>query len=282
MSRPHVEFIQSQALAWQPSPWRHLPGCQVKLLSRDAESGAASALVRLPAGWAIDGAGFLTSGQEFLVLEGAMDVNGRRYEQDCYAWLPAGYPLRGCSTASGAIVLIFFDREPHLVEGAPESGRFDLAGAIEFRDAYQMEWESEGMDPAYAAVGLRWKQLRGSPHGRECTMLVACPPHLHPPHWRGPQEVHECVEEMYLLSGDYLSSLGTMYAGAYFWRPPGIAHGPYGTRGGNLAVIRTLGAQLENNWTHHEVALTREPSYQPSLPDGMRAHLRQPWRPQSY
>ncbi len=41
MARPHVEFMQSQSLAWVPSPWRHLPGCQVKLLSRDPADGAA-------------------------------------------------------------------------------------------------------------------------------------------------------------------------------------------------------------------------------------------------
>jgi hypothetical protein len=114
-------------------------------------------------------------------------------------------------------------------------------------------------------------------------MLVSCPPHLHPPGWRGPQERHGCVEEMFLLSGDYLSNVGTMRAGAYFWRPPGIAHGPYGTRFGNLAIIRTLGAPLENNWTDATVGISRDPPLAAQLPPEMRRRAAgSHWQPPSF
>src|SRR5512137_978180 len=112
MPRPHVEFIQSQALPWQPCPWPHLPGCQAKVLSRDPESGAATALIRVPPGWSEAREGWLAAGAEMLVLEGALDRNGRQYGQDTYAWLPPGYPYRSLATTAGAVVLTFFDREP--------------------------------------------------------------------------------------------------------------------------------------------------------------------------
>lgn len=285
MARQHVEYIQSQALPWQPSPWPHLPGCQVKLLSRDADTGAASALIRIPPAWSEAREGWLGAAGELFVVDGGFDLNGRQYPQDTYAYLPAGYPYRSLATESGAVVLTFYDTEPVWHEGVrPDAGvdASDASDAIEMIDAFAIPWSSEGMDPAYADLGLRWKILRGSPDGPQATMLVACPPHLHPPGWTGPQEVHDCVEEMFLLSGDYLGNRGTMCTGAYFWRPPGIPHGPYGTRGGSLALIRTFGAPLRNHWTQHHVRLSRTPAYQPVLPDAVRSHARQPWRPQSY
>lgn len=282
MPRQHVEFIQSQAVPWQPCPWPHLSGCQAKILTRDEQTGAASALVRLPPGWGEQREGWLGAGTEMFVVDGTFELNGRQYSQDFYASLPAGYPYRSLATTPGAVVLTFFDAEPVWLEGVDPGAREPPGSAVEMIDAFRTPWSADGMDAAYAEIGLRWKVLRGSPDGPSCTMLVSSPPHLHPPGWTGPQEVHDCVEEMFLLSGDYIGDRGTMYTGAYFWRPPGNAHGPYGSRGGSLALIRTSGAALRNHWTSHHVQLSRTPAYQPVLPDGLRAHARQSWRPQSY
>jgi hypothetical protein len=199
----------------------------VKILSRDADTGAASALVRLPPAWSEVREGWLGAGAELFVVDGGFDLNGRQYSQDTYASLPAGYPYRSLGTESGAVVLTFYDAEPVWHEGVHPDDGPDASDAIEMIDAFGMPWSSDLMDPAYAQLGLRWKILRGSPDGPQATLLVACPPHVHPPAWTGPQEVHDCVEEMFLLSGDYLGNRGTMCTGAYSWRPPGIPHGPY-------------------------------------------------------
>ena len=90
MTRPHVEFIQSQALEWQPTALPHLAGTQCKVLSRDAESGACSLLLRCPEGWQLDGDWALDSEEEFLVLDGELAIGSARYSQDCYALLPSG------------------------------------------------------------------------------------------------------------------------------------------------------------------------------------------------
>jgi hypothetical protein len=259
MARAHVEFVQAQSLDWQASPWPHLAGTDCKLLSRDALTGACSALIRYPAGWQKRGLWHLDAEEEFFVLEGEFTLGAQRYLPDCYALLPPYWTRDGFAVHEPAVLLTFFDSEPQAVAGRDARAADAAQTAVPHLDAFEMRWESAGMDPAYADIGLRWKMLRGSIGDARTTMLVSCPPHLHPPQWRGPQEVHDCVEEMFLLSGDYLSNVGTMREGAYFWRPPGIAHGPYGTRFGNLAVIRTIGAPLVNNWTQQQVAISRNP-----------------------
>jgi hypothetical protein len=251
-------------------------------LSQDRGNGAATALVLLDAGWNSDAHGYLDAAEELLVLEGDVEFDGRLFRQDCYAYLPAGTLRRGISTDCGALLIVFFDREPRWHAGAPAPGEFDTTGGVAYRDAFEMQWEHEGMDPAYGDAGLRWKLLRGGPGQSVMTMLLSTPPHLHPPAWRGPQERHDCVEEMFLISGDFLSNVGIMRQGAYFWRPPGIAHGPYGARSGNLALIRTLGAPLVNNWTKRELTISRNPPFAPQLCADRPAAATSAWQPPGY
>jgi len=281
MTRAHLEFIQAQRLDWQASPWSLLAGTECKILSQDEGSGAVYALIRYPTGWSRHDIGYVDAAEESLVLDGELRRDGQLHAQHCYTRLPAGYPRHDAETVTGAVVLTFFDHEPRWRTGDPPAGRYDLSGAEPLLDAFEMPWECAGMDPVYASSGLRWKMLRGQIGDADTTMLVYCPPHLHPPQWRGPQEVHDCVEEMFLISGDYLSNVGTMHEGAYFWRPPGIAHGPYGTRSGNLALIRTLGAALLNNWTSHEFEISRSPPLRPYLPPELSARGK-PWQPEAY
>lgn len=277
MGREHVEFIQSQQLPWSPAPWAHFAGADRKLLSRDVASGAATALLRLDPGWRRDARGHHDAAEEWLVLEGAVDTGAGELASDCYLSRPARSNIGPLSSPAGATLLVLLDREPRWHDGPGEGA------APCILDPFDMPWQHAGMDPVYGDAGLRWKLLRGAPGEADMTMLVACPPHLHPPQWRGPQERHDCVEEMFLISGDYLSNVGTMRAGAYFWRPPGIAHGPYGTRFGNLALIRTLGAPLENNWSRDEVEISRDPPLAATVPTGLRHVTRSSgWQPPSF
>jgi len=277
MARPHVEYLQSQSLPWQPSPWPHLAGCHLKVLSRDPVSGAASLLVRFPARWQSTTPGFLSTGEELFVLEGALDVDGRRWGPDCYGWFPIGSGYSSRATPDGAVALVFYDAEP---AWTPEAAA--PAEAAVFVDAYDMPWEPMSIRPVPGIWGPNNKILRGRPGAESLTMLAAFPAHMHPDHWVGAQEVHPCTEELFLLSGDILSNVGQMYPGAYFWRPPGISHGPFGSRGGSLALLRTKGGPLTLTWTSHEVALARVPEYQPVLPRELNALRAHPWRPQSY
>ena len=281
MARAHVEYLQSQSLPWQPSPWPHLAGCHTKVLSRDPVDGAASVLVRFPAGWQHSAPGHLSSAEELFVLEGALDVNGRRWGQDCYAWFPPGFEHSSLSAPEGAVALVFYEAEPSWTVASPHT-RPTVGEPAVFVDAYEMPWESVTDRPVPGIWGPNQKRLRGDINSDSLTMLVAFPAHMHPQQWVGPQELHACTEELFLLSGDCLTNVGQMFPGAYFWRPPGIAHGPYGTRGGSLALLRTRGAPLTMTWTSHEVGLSRTPQYQPVLPRELSALRMRPWRPQQY
>ena len=284
MARPPIDYLQTQALPWQPSPWPFLPGCQVKTLSRDPDSGAASLLVRYPSGWSAPAPGPLGTTEELFVLDGLLVLDGRRYGQDCYGWFPPGRRHAVRTAPDGAVALQFFGAEPECGSGAPRPARpaAEGEGDGELIDSFALEWSADDGNDAFGGAGRRCKVLRGSLAGGSATVLIASPPHLHPPGWRGAQEIHGCAEEMFLLSGDLVSPVGPMTAGAYCWRPPGLAHGPYASRGGNLALLRTLGGPLTTQHTAHELELERAPMYQPILPDGWRSLRARPWRPQRY
>jgi hypothetical protein len=251
MARSHVEFLQSQQLPWQPCPWAWPgAGSEVKLLSMDVDSGACSYLARLPAGWHHP-AGALEAGEELYVLEGSLQFGARTLGADTYARIPAFAAREAARSDHGAVLLGFLDALPKAAE--PRSGP-----AAQIMDTFMMPWSHDGMDPAYGELGMRWKLLHHDEATQDTSMLVLTPAQLAPPGMRGPQERHDCVEEMFLISGDFLSPLGAMHTGAYFWRPPQILHGPFASRHGNVSFIRTLGDVLENNWSEHELTLDRD------------------------
>ena len=69
---PHTEFIQSQALPWAPSPYGgRFAGTEVKMLSRDEATGAASLLVKYPSGFTRDEAEYLAAALDDLGLDAA-------------------------------------------------------------------------------------------------------------------------------------------------------------------------------------------------------------------
>ena len=81
MGRPHIEFIQAQALKWA----KGLPAgtgradVECKTLSIDDATGTATCIVRYPAGWTRPTGEYLTTDEEFYVLEGALTINGVDY-----------------------------------------------------------------------------------------------------------------------------------------------------------------------------------------------------------
>ncbi len=269
MAREHVEFLQSQQLPWAPCPWPHPgAGSEIKLLSLDPETGACSYLARLPSGWRSTLSALAVS-EELFVLEGSLDWGERTLGPDCYAHIPAGAARPELRCSQGAVLLGFLDATPRETEAVPGQ----TASVI---DTFETPWGHEGMDPAYGDLGMRWKILHHDEATKDTSMLVLTPSQLAPPGLRGPQERHDCVEEAFLISGDFLSPLGPMYTGAYFWRPPQVLHGPYGSRHGNVCFIRTHGDVLENNWSTHELTLDRTASATPLIPSATYPGL-QPW-----
>ena len=90
--------------------------------------------------------------------------------------------------------------------------------------------------------------------------------------WAERSEVHPFVEEMYLLSGESHGDRGVMRPGAYFWRPGGIPHGPYGTLTGNLYFFRTRGGGLQTEYVEPRRPFRWWPDYEPALPESLQPH----------
>lgn len=114
MARPHIEFIHAQVLAWETGP---LADVEIKVLSRDTDSGAASLIQRYPAGWSGAAPYHLEAAEEFVVLEGEIAINGVPYTELTYAHLPARHGRREVRSEGGAVVLSFFDASPAVTRG---------------------------------------------------------------------------------------------------------------------------------------------------------------------
>lgn len=283
MARPHIEFIQSQALPWTKSPWDGLlEDTQVKVLSRDAGSGASSTLVKYPAGWRRPAAEHLPVDEELFVLGGALTINGVAYGEMCYAHLPAGHPRAGAESPDGAVVLTFYSGAPVSAPGPAPSGSYEPDLLIERVDVLTASFSHDqtrlNVDPDSAlgegVADFGNLVLRADPRTGNQTWIISAPPL-----WRNAVvEVHPVVEEMYLLSGEMAGDTGIMTPGAYFWRPPRMRHGPFGSKTGNLMLFRTDGGPLETETPEGDENFTWTPEHRPVLPPELEQYGRTPGR----
>lgn len=276
MARPHIEFIQVQALPWQRGLYGGArPDVDVKMLSLDSDTGASTAIVRYPAGWERRTAETLGTDEEFFVLAGELAINGRRYGGMHYGYLPAGHERRHAVSSKGAVLLTFFEGEPKRAQGS-ERFRRD-GGLVEHLDTNTQVWKPVSHDPK-VPTGLQTKTQRIDPDTRERTWLNCRHPGLNEPGMMGSKEAHPVVEEIFLLSGDLNLNWGTMRLGAYLWRPPGVWHGPPGgTRFGYLFVARSKGGPLVNHWTEEKFPVVLDPPYAPVLPAELAPYGRTPY-----
>jgi hypothetical protein len=283
MGRPHTEFIHAQDLPWRkgelPGPFADLD-CRV--LSIDPHAGDCSVILRYPPGWRRQGAEHLLAAHELFVLDGTLEISGVSYGIDNYAYLPAGTAHRDWGSQNGAVVLTFFDSAPRSVNGAGIPNTDVDAPAVPRIDLHEIPWSTDGIDPDVMFLRLAKKLLRRNPKTGDATFVLECGGHTHPKNWRERQLAHPCVEEMFLLSGDIVGERGVMVGGAYFWRPPGLWHGPFGSRGGNQCLIRFLGGHHVNVWSKEPLDFSFDPKHAPILPDHMKPFDRQHPLPRAF
>ncbi|UJF20828.1 cupin domain-containing protein [Shewanella sp. OMA3-2] len=280
LSRGHIEFIQSQQLPWHViGGGLARPNVDYKMLSRDPANGACSILMRYPAGWSRSGAEHITADEEFYVLHGSIEMDDHVYYEDCYAFLPAGWTRHKISSKDGCVILAFYNREPNLIDAAGDGSAELSHRAIQHLDVAAMPWDLSLNDPNLKHLGISRKNLRTDPDTGERTFLSLIFPQATPTNNKGPQEKHPVVEEAYVISGSLTGPHGTMYPGAYFWRPPQIAHGPFGSRWGGVSLMRFVGGEHVNIWTKEEAPFSYNTPYQPILPDYLREFENKPWVP---
>lgn len=281
MPRPHTEFIQAQALPWKTlGPYASRPGIEAKALSFDPESRAVTAILRYPAGWTFERTHYLDSDEEFFVLSGALVVNGESYAPGDYAYLPAGYPRERMYSSTGADVLTFYEGPHRNVFKEAPPGLFDARKLIVKKSTSAMEWEGP-RDPIVAATAAapRRKSLRDDPATGDQTWILAMNADDPAKMTHQRTETHPVVEEHFLLAGEISMHCGVMRPGAYFWRPPGIEHGPVGTREGFTGFFRTKGGPLSTRWSDEAKPIVWEAPYAPFLPPGLREKLQSAYEP---
>jgi hypothetical protein len=285
MPRPHIEFLHAQQLPWTGAPfagaaWR---GTQVKILSRDPVNGACTLLWRLSARSSPDPFR-LAALAELYVLDGDVQIDGQHCGLDGYTVRPAGMPWRIVAGEDGAVLLAFMDREPAAAVAAltAADAAWDADLYIAPIDTHRMPWTSHDIDPSVQFLRLTHKVLRHRPVTGEKTLLLSTGAQTHPRDWAEAQLRHDCVEEMYLLGGDIIGERGTIYEGGYFWRPPRLWHGPFGSRRGSLSLIRFAEGQHANEWGAVRLPFTLTPAHAVALPEELAAAAGAAWTPARY
>lgn len=270
MARPHIEFIQAQALPWEKGaagPAR--ADCDARILSRDANTGAQSTQLRYPGGWSRPAPEALTVDEELFVLDGALDIGGVRYARHDYAFLPAGFPRMQAHSAAGAVVLTFFSGAA--TQGP--AGAYDRRKLVERIATEAGPWggaEDVG-NPGLHNSGVRNQWLRRDPDTGEESYLLAMLPWV-----EERTEHHPVVQEMFLLGGEISGGkVGVMQPGGYFWRPENKVHGPFGSRTGNLVFMRAMGGALSTTFVGRE-KLDYRPPHNPILPPELQRYGAKP------
>ena len=266
MARPWIEFLYAQKIPWSQGLYGGArPDVSSKILSIDESAGDSSAIIRYPAGWVRNSPEVITVEEEFFILDGSIEINSQTYDRECYGNFPAGYVRESASSISGCVALTFFDGEPRLTEDRSES--YSKDGLIEFINTLDINWDSATADPKLEWMGNRRKVLKWSrEYNQKETFLFTTPPHIYPSNWACPILTHPCVEESFMLSGEITGPYGKMTKGAYFWRPQDKPHGPFGTRGGGLSLIRFKYGKHVNIWGQENVPYHFDFEYNPELP----------------
>lgn len=271
MGRPHIEFIQSQRLAWQPMDGLGRPGVDAKLLSADNMTGAASLLLRYPAGWRQAKPAFLTADEELFVLQGAVQINGVVHGRHSYAFLPRGHLRRDFLSTTGAVVLTFLSAAARTETAELPHADYDTARLVERIDSAALGWDHMGGNAGASHLHAARKTLRRDVSGRSHSYLSGGMPHSCPKNGAAPLEKHPHVEEMFLVAGDMPCSLGVLRAGAYFWRPAEVWHGADCTLTGFLAFVRTIGSsRTVSIWDEQLHPILWDPPHRPVLPNDLK------------
>ncbi len=272
MARPHIEFVQCQALAWHDLGENAIrPNVQAKRLSRDPESKAATTILRHPKGWTFDEEHYLDGDEELFILDGALIINDVTYGIGDYAFLPAGYQRTHMSAPDGAAVLTFLEGQHKRIFGDPPDGMYNADKLVLRIASDDVEWGGS-TDPNVAAPGVRRLGLRKDPDTGDTTWLLDID-ETGMGNDVNRLETHPVVEEVFVLSGEMHMPMGVLKQGAYFWRPPDIPHGPVGTKTGALGFFRCKGGPLTTDWSEETYPVNWNAPYDPILPDDKRAEL---------
>ncbi|HMB59216.1 MAG TPA: hypothetical protein VKN35_04825 [Xanthomonadales bacterium] len=230
-----VLFMNSEAAA--PGQVDEFGETPVDILN-NASDGRQVVTVDLKPGWTFKLPATRLRSMELIVLNGELLWKDTVLRVNDYAFLPASAPApRLAAGLNGASALIFLD--PYS-DTDGEKEKILHTGQMEWRPGVVAQRDT-GLALKLEVLDLLWVESTG-----QRTWLLRAGPDLTVP-W----EIHQGVEEGYLLEGDYRMGeclpgdnepiTGNYEPGGYFYRPGGIVHsGPEsGSKSGALWLLRT-------------------------------------------
>lgn len=247
LDRGHIEFIQQQSMPWVELSRPPLSGMMGKVMS-EASDGSGTYLIALASNQTFPLSVPDRCTVQLITLAGRPSVDGQEIPELTYVRVASGDTLELTSDGK-AVGLVFVD----FVEWAGVESK----GPVNLDD---VPWRAE-RDEWFAAGAARKNIWTEPTTGEELFLLGTMPLR-----WNDRAQVHPVVEEVFVLAGELIGEHGVLTEGAYFWRPPGVWHGPFGQRRGTLMVIRTPGGPFTKEYSQAALEVDRSLNYQPVLP----------------
>ena len=207
-------------------------GVDAKVLSADSDTGSATWMLRVPAGWQHDYAAD-DAAVELFVFEGDLALNGAQVGAGGFVTVPQGSGTSDLRSTGGAQAVLYYNPGlPLDGEAKPNATRL-----------WQEPWINiEGIP---ALHGLMFKSLRkpdvteGEWHGGPGGLIRVAS--LPAGFADADEHVHDCWEELIFIGGDLLMPpRGKIARGTYLGNPEGFYHAPMTTQAGSLMLVQTL------------------------------------------
>ncbi|MFC4852201.1 DUF4437 domain-containing protein [Actinophytocola glycyrrhizae] len=227
-NRSDVDFVDSADVPWErpaEGEFGVAGGGRRRVLSRDPGDGAATAVQRV-----IDAQrGVLAAEADIYVLSGGGVLNGEPIAVNDYVHVAAGAEVDLVPGVRGLVLYCGFWAPPAFGPGAGDRG------GVAVTHTERLQWTpATWSGEVELRPGAMLKTLRRD--DRAYIYLAAMMPG-----WRSEsEEAHPVYEESYKIYGDVLmGARGVMREGSYFFRSPGVFHGPLYSRGGTMSFIRS-------------------------------------------
>ena len=259
MSRPHICFLQSQALSWSSVSLPALGDVQAKVLSRDRETGDITCIVHTERHLEQTNACF-SRGAEFYVLAGQGELDGLRFERDAYVFVCADTTPRIVLEA-GTTALMMTGAGGRALSDDPVVDTY----ALPWKTGVEGSVTGKPLSPTIFTKKLRYDNATGE----QSFLYAALPQHL-PPKVMPGRFGHPMVEEIFVLSGEYaFGDVGRMGPGGYVWWREDVYHGPAGSAAGYNLLIRVHGGPLQNEFESQPAPFSLTPEHRPALPKSL-------------
>lgn len=240
--RVWTEFVHKDDIPWTKGTFQDGgPTAYYKYFSFDEISHDFTALVALNKDEVFE-RWLPQKDQELYITKGALRIGEQAMKKGCYMRIPAGF----------AFPEIQVDEDTEIYWMGDLGNTSEGHAEVIFKDVEKMEWEIPFVKGPLP--GLFIKLLWRDPITKAYSRLIKCSAG-----WIERRiEYHDCMEESFTLEGEMLAAHwpGIKDEGCYFWRPPGILHGPMMVgKQDCVSLVRTDG-ELVNHYCYRQ---TRRP-----------------------